>query len=90
MHRKNYVSAEHAERILCGEGPTRLQEWRRVALSDDPERLTLLGSKTQSTSRRWTPAVEELKNSLEQTLGVSFNFALINHYDTAGTALPIL
>ena len=84
MKTNEFISEDHARRIL--EEVKDLRDYKsggrwRSALSDNPKRLTLHGSKTRSTSRRWTPAVEELKRILEEETGRTFNFALINHYD---------
>ena len=84
MKTREFITESHANRILSEVKDLRDYKsggrWR-AALSDDPSRLALHGSKTRSTSRNWTPAVEELKRILESHTGVRFNFVLINHYE---------
>ena len=86
MKQSEFITESHAARILSEVKHFRDYKsggrWR-AALSDDPDTLALHGSKTRSTSRSWTPAMAELRRTLEQHTGKKFNFCLINHYDDA-------
>lgn len=79
--------------LSCGEAADIFQELKdvrdyksggrsRAAFSDDPEKLSLEGSSTPSTSRVWPPLTLALRDRMQLLAAAPLNFVLINHYDT--------